>query len=413
MGRGLIMRLYSRHQMWVRLGLTAVLAFSLGAFTLLYFNNSSSGTGDGVKTEVIPQSYNLQTIPVQSVPGLEAFGDYQPEEAQNIRIYETLNDGVVNITTEVVNYNWFLEPVPQSGGSGSGSIIDSRGYVLTNNHVIEGAVKVFVNLADGTQFEGKVVGVDAENDLAVVSFDPAGKNLTTVPFGTSTGLKVGQKVLAIGNPFGLTRTLTTGIVSALGRPLQNEKGLIIQDMIQTDASINPGNSGGPLINTKGQMIGINTMIFSPSGGSVGIGFSIPVDTARRVVPDLIQFGEVRRGWIDIVPVQIFPALVKAAKLPVQKGILISRILEGGNAQKVGLRGGLRNQAIRYGQTIILLGGDIIVEVGGKPVESLSDLYGALETSKPGQVIPVTYYRGKEKLTLQITLSQRPKNYQWE
>ncbi|GAB1455454.1 hypothetical protein MASR2M48_07610 [Spirochaetota bacterium] len=221
------------------------------------------------------------------------------DEKENISVYERLNSGVVNITTEVVAINWFLEPVPKEGGSGSGSIIDSRGYVLTNNHVIKDAYKVFINLSDGTRLEGKVIGADAENDLAVIKFEPPkGMSLVVINYGDSDGLKVGQKVLAIGNPFGLERTLTRGIVSGLGRPVQQDAKTIIRDMIQTDASINPGNSGGPLLNAQGEIIGINTMIYSPSGGSVGVGFAVPVNTAKRIVPDLIKFGMVKRGWTD-------------------------------------------------------------------------------------------------------------------
>jgi S1-C subfamily serine protease len=201
--------------------------------------------------------------------------------------------------------------------------------VLTNYHVVENAVKVNLTLADESNFEGVVVGYDRENDLAVIKFDPQGKELVTIPFGDSAGLRVGQKVLAIGNPFGLERTLTTGIVSALGRPVRTDGGLVIQEMIQTDSSINPGNSGGPLLNSRGQMIGVNTMIYSPSGGSVGIGFAVPVNTARRIVPDLIEFGFVKRGWIDVVPVQLFPSLVRYAKLPVEEGLLVSRVISGG------------------------------------------------------------------------------------
>jgi len=213
----------------------------------------------------------------------------------------------VNITTEVLRINWFLEPFPQSGGSGSGSIIDERGYVLTNNHVIQGAYKLYVNLSDGSRYEATLVGADPESDLAVIKFTPdAGKKLNPIPFGTAKNLRVGQKVLAIGNPFGLERTLTTGIISGLGRPIQESETVILQNMIQTDASINPGNSGGPLFNTRGEMIGINTMIYSPSGGSVGIGFAIPVDTATRIVPQLIKNGKVRRGWIDVQAIQLFP-----------------------------------------------------------------------------------------------------------
>ena len=171
--------------------------------------------------------------------------DFSAEEQQNISIYESLNAGVVNVTTEVMGYNWFLDAVPQSGGTGSGSIIDKKGYILTNQHVVNNAVKVTITLADGTQFDGETIGKDPENDLAVVKFDPKGRNLTTIPMGSSANLRVGQKVLAIGNPFALDRTLTTGIVSALGRPLKNDNGVVLHELIQTDASINPGNSGGP------------------------------------------------------------------------------------------------------------------------------------------------------------------------
>ena len=193
-------------------------------------------------------------------------GEYTEDELENIRTYERFNQGVVNITTETLALNWFLEPVPSDGGTGSGSIIDRRGYILTNYHVVEKAYKVHINLADGSQYEGEVIGKDPENDLAVVRFDPDGAELTTIPFGNSSTLKVGQKVLAIGNPFGYDRTLTTGIVSGLGRPVRTSSNIVIRDMIQTDASINPGNSGGPLLNSRGEMIGINTMIYSPLRG---------------------------------------------------------------------------------------------------------------------------------------------------
>jgi S1-C subfamily serine protease len=338
---------------------------------------------------------------------------YTEDEQVNIRVYEQRNEGVVNITTEVLAFNWFLEPVPREGSTGSGSIIDPRGYVLTNNHVVEKAYKVQVALADGTQVEGEVVGADPENDLAVIKFDPKGRKLTTIPMGSSSNLKVGQRVLAIGNPFAFDRTLTTGIISGLGRPIRTDKGLVIQNMIQTDASINPGNSGGPLLDTQGNMVGINTMIYSPSGGSVGIGFAVPVDTAKRVVPEIIKYGKVVRGWIDIVPVQLFPALVEYAKLPVDRGLLVSRTIPGGNAEKAGIKGGSRSEAVRYGNSIIYLGGDIIVEVDGTKVGSLADLYVALEDNKPGETVVVVAYRGKTKREFKVTLSERPQKFQWE
>ena len=214
---------------------------------------------------------------------------YTQEELQNINVYDKCQDAVVNITTQVMSVNWFLQAVPQDGGSGSGAIIDTNGYVVTNVHVIDGAYKIYVSLSNGAQYEGRVIGTDSASDIAVIKFDPPrGLELTTIGFGDSDNLKVGQKVLAIGNPFGFERTLTTGIVSGLGRPIYNSNNVIIRDMIQTDTAINPGNSGGPLLDTNGNMIGINTLIYSTSGISAGIVFAVPVNMAKRVLSDLIQ-----------------------------------------------------------------------------------------------------------------------------
>jgi S1-C subfamily serine protease len=347
----------------------------------------------------------VESAPIAGQP-VQFNGTISSDEANNIQIYEKLNDAVVNITSLTFEYNWFLEPIPKEG-TGSGSIIDRKGYVLTNYHVIKNANELSVTLADGSNHRGDIIGVDPENDLAVIKFDPEGQRLTTIPFGNSMDLRVGQKVLAIGNPFALDRTLTTGIVSGLGRPVRTNSGLVIKEMIQTDASINPGNSGGPLLNSKGEMIGINTMIFSPSGGSVGIGFAVPVETAKRVVPDLLRYGEVQRGWIDIVPVQLFPALVRYAGLSVSAGVLVSEVEPGSNAEKAGLKGG--EQAVRYGRSIIHLGGDIIVQVDGLPVATLTDLLSALEDNKPGETVEVKVLRGRREQTLFVKLSKRSQN----
>jgi S1-C subfamily serine protease len=365
-------------------------------------------SAEGATREAAPAAEGLSlkqsafsALPVND-PELAPFTE---DERENIAVYERFNEGVVNITTETMAINWFLEPVPQDGGSGSGSIIDTRGYVLTNNHVIENAYKVYVTLSDGSQVEGTVVGADPENDLAVLQIQsPQGAELRTIPFGDSTGLRVGQKVLAIGNPFALERTLTVGIVSGLGRPIRTSQRNIIRDMIQTDASINPGNSGGPLLDTQGRMIGINTMIYSPSGGSVGIGFAVPVNTAKRVVSELIQFGRVRRGWIDASMVQLFPALVQYGKLPIRSGLLVSRLKAGGSAEQAGLRGGA--EPVRYGNSVIYLGGDIITSVDGMTVETLADLYSALEDNKPGEEVDVQVNRSGRSLSLQVTLTER-------
>jgi S1-C subfamily serine protease len=332
--------------------------------------------------------------------------EYSSNEVENIKIYRELNSGVVNITTITMAYNWFLEPVPQEG-TGSGSIIDQEGYVLTNYHVVKDAEELYITLADGRNYEGEITGADPENDLAVIKFDPEGKELVTIPFGSSSDLQIGQKVLAIGNPFALERTLTTGIVSGLGRPVQlSEEQYIIKEMIQTDASINPGNSGGPLLNAHGEMIGINTMIFSPSGGSVGIGFAVPIDTAKRIIPDLLEFGVVKRGWLDITPVQLFPQLVRYADLPVDQGLLVSEVTRGSSADKAGLKGGNPGEWVRSGRSIIYLGGDIIVEIDGTEIKGLADFYSALEDNKPGETVNVKVIRGRNTVTLNVELSSR-------
>ena len=401
------MKLYSRNQLVIGILLSAVV--TAGALIL-------SGVLDGIGGRDVspPWEPPLQEVDLDSAPSLaipaQVTGEYSADEQINIRIYRLYNEGVVNITTEKLVYWGFFDPFPREGGTGSGSVIDSRGYVLTNFHVVEDAYKVYVTLSDGSRHEGEVVGKDQENDLAVVKFDPGDLELVTIPFGSSADLLVGQKVLAIGNPFAFERTLTTGIISGLGRPVIGANNFVIQDMIQTDASINPGNSGGPLLNSDGEMIGVNTMIYSPSGGSVGIGFASPIDTARRVIPDLIEFGTVRRGWIEIVPVQLEPSIVRHASLPVERGILVSRTTDGGNADDAGINGG--RERVRYGRNFIYLGGDIITEIAGASIESLTDFFSALEATKPGDSVDVLFIRnGRERRTT-VVLSERPENMTW-
>jgi len=401
-------KLYTRWQvmLFTLAGIVLTLLVTWGTGVLQV---PARGEGDASPTAEVVTGGILEP-PSESAPltgqSVQFSGSISDDEANNIQIYEKLNEAVVNVTSVSFEYNWFLEPIPKEG-TGSGSIIDQKGYVLTNYHVIKSANELSVTLADGSNYRGDIVGVDPENDLAVIKFDPQGRRLATISFGSSANLRVGQKVLAIGNPFALDRTLTTGIVSGLGRPVRTDSGLVIKEMIQTDASINPGNSGGPLLNSKGEMIGINTMIYSPSGGSVGIGFAVPVDTARRVIPDLLRYGKVQRGWIDIVPVQLFPALVRYADLNVSEGILVSEVEPGSNAEAAGLKAG--QQAVRYGRSIINLGGDIIVDVDGTPVATLMDLLGALEDNKPGETVEVKVIRGRREQTLYVKLSTRSEN----
>jgi S1-C subfamily serine protease len=334
-----------------------------------------------------------------------------PEERATYEAYSSANRGVVNITSLSLAYNWFLQPSPQEG-TGSGSILDQNGNVLTNHHVIKGAARLYVTLYDGSKFEARVVGVDPENDLAVIIFDPSGRELAPVPFGTSKGLIIGQKVAALGNPFGLERTLTLGVVSGLRRPLLTPEGFIIRELIQTDAAINPGNSGGPLLNLQGEMVGINTMILSPAGGNIGIGFAVPADTARRVVDDILSYGVVRRGWIEIEAIPLFPMLAEKAGLATKRGILISRTIRGGNAEKAGLRGGDPARSLALGGRTFLLGGDVILSIDGLPVWTVMDFLGALEATRPEQTAQVEVLRGTEKVTIPVVLGERPRQIAW-
>jgi S1-C subfamily serine protease len=351
----------------------------------------------------VRQEQPTAALPVQYTSGLAPAlkpGDLTDDELNNIQIYERANRAVVYVTTVTTQYTWFYQAVQQEG-TGSGVIIDQVGHVITNYHVINGADKISITLADGSIEEGRIVGTDPENDLAVLQFNPKNKTLTTVGFGDSGALRVGMKVLAIGNPFGLDRTLTTGIVSGLARPLQTEQGFMIRETIQTDAAINPGNSGGALLNSHSELIGINTAIKSPSGGSAGVGFAIPSTTVKRIADELIRYGAVRRGWIDVDPIELFPQLVDYFDLPVQKGVLVNSA--GPAAQKAGIRGGDKGKAVRSGRTVIYGGGDIITAVNGEKIESITDLYNALESTKPGEVVTVKVVRGGQTRTMSVKL----------
>jgi len=403
------MRLYSRkHVVILAIALSAAM---LGAGVLLTALVIVPGAVQrqlaalpvrgGQVTEITPAT------PVQYTPTLAQLlkpGDLTGDELNNIQIYEQVNKAVVYVTTVTTQYTWFYQAVQQEG-TGSGVVIDQQGHVVTNYHVVSGADKISITLADGSIQEGTIVGADPENDLAVLKFNPRGRALTTLSFGNSNSLRVGMKVLAIGNPFGLDRTLTTGIVSGLARPLQTEQGFMIRETIQTDAAINPGNSGGALLNSHAELIGINTAIKSPSGGSAGVGFAIPASTVKRIADELIRYGAVRRGWIDVDPIELFPQLVAYFDLPVQKGVMVNAA--GPAAQQAGLRGGDKNKAVRSGRQVIYGGGDIITAVNGEKIESITDLYNALESTKPGEVVSVTVVRGSQTRTFSVKLVTAP------
>lgn len=396
------MKLYSVGQLIKRVVIVAAVAVVVTVGITVSVMNKKSQKAQIATAQEAPLEKEDETTLI--VPVSSSSSVYTQDELQNINVYENCNEAVVNINTKVMAYDWFLDPYVQDGGSGSGSIIDKRGYILTNVHVIQGATKIYVSLADGTQYEAEIVGQDLDSDLAVIKFDPPSNvNLKTISFGDSTELKVGQKVIAIGNPFGMERTMTTGIVSGLGRPIQNSNKRIIRNMIQTDTAINPGNSGGPLLDTNGRMIGINTMILSSSGSSAGVGFAVPSETAIRVVSDLIKFGKVQRGTIDAKVIQLNRRIAQYANLDISSGILISEVSRGGNAEKAGLRGG--TEAVYYGNrnSIIYLGGDVITKIDNIQIKSLADFYSALESKKAGDTVTVIVRRARKDVTLKIVL----------
>jgi S1-C subfamily serine protease len=327
------------------------------------------------------------------------------DERTNIRVYETVSPGVVNVTRTVVEYDFFFSPVAREG-TGSGCVLDTDGHILTNYHVIQSADSLEVSLPDHTKYRARVLGVDRQNDLAVIRIDAPAERLHPIRLGSSSSLMVGQKVLAIGNPLGLQNTLTVGIVSSLGRRIETQTGELVDNVIQTDAAINPGNSGGPLLNTAGEMVGINTSIFTIGGGNIGIGFSIPADTIRRVATDLIREGRVIRPWFGIEGYALNPDLASVLKLPVEQGVLVYRVYRGSSADRADIRGASR--AVAWYNQRIYVGGDIITEVDAKPVGSQEELQLVLEARRPGDTIRVTLQRGDERLTKQVLLVEAPK-----
>ncbi|MDX6558635.1 MAG: hypothetical protein QOF72_1684 [Blastocatellia bacterium] len=322
------------------------------------------------------------------------------DEQNNIEVYKASSPGVVYIQSMAVRdfYGLFSRPVE---GAGSGSVIDEQGDILTNFHVIAGADKLTVSFGSGKAYPARVVGRDPDTDLAVIRLLETPKEpLTMVPLGDSDRLIVGQKVLAIGNPFGLDRTLTTGVISGLQRPIRAENGRQIEGAIQTDASINPGNSGGPLLDSHGRMIGINSQIESPTGASAGVGFAIPVNIAKRVVPQLIRDGLIRRPNLGIAQRDV-ESLSSQVRLPVSSGVLIVSVTPGGAASNAGLRGVVRTEE---GDLEL---GDIIVGIDGEKVANNDDLFRVLDKHSLGQTVNVEVFRQGRRTSVPVRLTEVP------
>jgi len=323
------------------------------------------------------------------------------DEQNNIEVYRAASPGVVYIQSTTMTrdfFGMFSRPVE---GAGSGSVIDEQGDILTNYHVIADAEKLTVSFGSGKAYAAKVVGRDPDTDLAVIKLlETPKESLTIVPMGDTDKLIVGQKVLAIGNPFGLDRTLTTGVISGLERPIHAQNGRTIEGAIQTDASINPGNSGGPLLDSHGRMIGINSQIESPSGASAGVGFAIPVSIAKRIVPQLIRDGEIRRPKLGIAPRDV-ASLGKQLQLPVSSGVLIVSVAPGSPAANAGLRGVVQTED---GDLEI---GDIIVGMDGQKVDSNDDLFRILDKHKIGDAVNVEVFRQGRRTTVPVRLTEIP------
>jgi S1-C subfamily serine protease len=322
-----------------------------------------------------------------------------PEEQNNINVYRKNIASVVNITSRVMTFDFFYGSVPQEG-QGSGFVIDKEGHILTNYHVIENAHDVWVTLHNRKKLRATIVGTDKAHDLAIVQVK--GADLQPMTLGDSTKLQVGQKVYAIGNPFGLAGTLTRGIVSSI-RQVQEPDGMVIDEAIQTDAAINPGNSGGPLLNWHGEVIGINTMIASNVGQSAGIGFAIPINTAKAVLNDLVTLGRVRRPALGIRTLPIDSELASEMSLPADYGLLIVQAVPGSAADRAGLRGGTDRAYL--GNMPIMIGGDLIVAIDGDKIESQQDLAQVMNKHRAGDTIKVTLYRGKKKLEVDVVLAE--------
>jgi S1-C subfamily serine protease len=321
------------------------------------------------------------------------------EEQNNITVYHKNIGSVVNITSKAVTFDFFYGLVPEEG-QGSGFIIDKDGHILTNYHVVADARQVEVTLHNRKKYKATIVGLDRSHDLAVIQIKAP--ELTPMVLGDSGNLQVGQKVYAIGNPFGLTGTLTRGIVSSI-RQVQEPDGMTIDEAIQTDASINPGNSGGPLLNMHGEVIGINTMIASNVGQSAGIGFAIPINTAKAVINDLLTSGRVRRPALGVRTIPVDPELADQMGLASDYGLLIVQVVPGGAADNAGLRGG--SQRAFLGNTPIMLGGDLIVAIDGKKIEDQQELAQIMNSHRAGDTVHITIYRGKKKIDVSVTLGE--------
>jgi S1-C subfamily serine protease len=378
----------------MRLIRPAILALVIaGAF--FYFTTWRSNAKFAASNPVGWLSHPAHVEITEAAPG----EGLDSEEQNNISVYRRNIPSVVNVTSRAMSFDFFYGMVPQEG-QGSGFVIDKDGHILTNYHVVADARQVEVTLHNRKKYKATVVGTDPAHDLAVIQIKAP--DLVPSVLGDSRNLQVGQKVYAIGNPFGLAGTMTRGIVSSI-RPVREPNGATIDEAIQTDAAINPGNSGGPLMNWHGEVIGINTMILSSVGQNSGVGFAIPINTAKAVLNDLMTLGRVRRPALGVRTIPISAELADEMGLPVEYGLLIVQVIPGGSADQAGLRGG--SERAYLGNIPIMLGGDLIVAIDGEKVEDEQDLAQMMNNHRAGDTVKVTIYRNKKKLDVNVPLGE--------
>lgn len=359
-------------------------------------------------TPTVPSMPTTSATPVSSESASSELptGSLVACEEVVVQVYENASPGVVYVENQRRARGLLGLP---SQGSGSGFVIDQEGHILTNYHVVSNADKLLVALADGTTTEATVVGSDPGNDIALIKIDVAADKLRPIPLGDSSKLKVGQLAIAIGNPYGLERTVTTGVVSSLGRSMKSDTGRSIRDVIQTDAAINPGNSGGPLLNSQGEVIGINTAIESPSGGSVGIGFAVPVNSAKAALDGMKAGETIEHAWLGITGIKVTADLAEMLDLGVDQGAYVLSVTKGGPAAKAGLHGASVSTEDITSPKDMPEGGDVMVAIDGKAVSSVEDVASYIDTKRPGDTVKVKVIRDKNEVEIDVTLAEWPEN----
>ncbi|KAF4515832.1 hypothetical protein B566_EDAN000067 [Ephemera danica] len=364
------------------------LAGTIAGVSLLVVSTSVTATDWGKPLGGTYDGVEGKPRPVAPAPA-----ELGPDERATMAVFERATKSVVFIANTAIQRDiWSFDTMEVPQGSGSGFVWSKQGYIVTNFHVIYGADTIKVTLADRSEHQAKIVGADPDHDLAVLQIKVPENLLEPLAVGASYDLRVGQKVLAIGNPFGLDHTLTTGVVSALGRTIKSMSNRTIEGVVQTDAAINPGNSGGPLLDSSGRLIGVNTQIVSPSGAYAGIGFAVPVDTVNRIVPELIKHGKLIRPGLGVSLVP--DSIVKRWGI---KGLVIGKVSRGGSADRAGLRGARETQAGRIEL------GDIVVAIDGKPVETIDDMMDVMEAHKVGDQVTLDILRASKRQPVPVTL----------